>query len=225
MGLIKFKKRLDDEAKIAMTLAAHNIDVVLDIGANRGQTAERLRRDGFKGEIISIEPLPALQEELQAKAAKDANWRVLQPLAIGESVGETVINMSVAPDMSSILGASGELLQAYPKTAVLDQITVSMTTLDALYAELKPAGNVFVKIDTQGYEMAILKGAEETLKTVKGLRVEMSLEPLYDGEATYLEIIDYLAQRGFKPHMLVDIGFSKTLSKQLQLDGVFFRDA
>ena len=53
----------------------------------------------------------------------------------------------------------------------------------------------------------------------------MSLFPLYEGEALYLDMLNFLHERGFSPHLLVDIGYSKKLGRQLQIDGVFIRSA
>jgi len=225
--IIPFKKPKPHKTragKIALTLKAHGIDTVIDIGANKGQTHDSLREGGFAGDIISVEPLPALQDDLQAKAAKDPRWRVLPPLALGDNNGECTLNVSHASDMSSLLPSSGALMQALPDTKVVETVTVPMKTLDTLYEELSLEGkNVFIKMDTQGYEMAILKHAPETLKKAKGLQLEMSLFKLYEGETLFDDIIAFLKGAGFTPHILVETTFSRRLNRQLQVDGVFFR--
>lgn len=208
-----------------MTMEGHGIDTVLDIGANRGQTRDMLRQARFKGEIISVEPLPALQDELQKKARKDKRWRVLPPLALGDKNGECEINVSSSSDMSSLLPASDALMKALPKTQVVETAKIPMKTLDALYEELGLAGKrVFVKIDTQGYEMAILRNANVALAKIAGIQVEMSLFEIYKGEALFDEIVAFLKDKGFTPHMLIETNFSKKLNRQLQVDGIFYRD-
>ncbi len=228
MALISFKKpkpHKTREGKIGLTLAAHSIDTIIDIGANNGGAYESFRNGGFKGQIISIDPLPAVQETLAQKKKNDPNWTILPPLAIGDQNGETQINVSDASDMSSVLKASNVLMEALPRTNVVETITVQMKTLDTLYEELCLEGkNVFVKIDTQGYEMPILKHAEKTLNKIKGLQVEMSLFELYEGETLYGEIMTFLSNKGFSPHMLIETNFSKKLNRQLQIDGIFYKD-
>ncbi len=212
------------EGKIALTMKAHGIDTVLDIGANKGIMAETLRANGFAGDIISVEPLPSLQPTLQAKAARDPRWTALPPLALGENNGETLINLSEADDLSSILPPAQAMLCALPKTQVIKSVTVPMKTLDTLYEELDLSGKkVFAKIDTQGYEMRILRNAENALKHLTGLHVEMSLLELYEGETLFDEVIAFLKARGFMPYMLFDTTFSRDLGRQLQLDGIFYR--
>lgn len=228
MGIIPFKKKKPHktrDGKIGLTLKAHNIDTIIDIGANNGQTRDSLRLHGFTGDIYSIEPVPSLQDVLKAKAQKDSSWHILPPLAIGDKNGECKLNISAASDMSSVLPASGALMQALPDTKVMETVTVPMKTLDTVYAELNLANkNTFIKIDAQGYEMNILRHAPETLQNAKGFQIEMSLFPLYEGEILFDEIIAFMKKTGFTPHMLVETNFSRRLNRQLQVDGIFFKN-
>lgn len=227
--MVPFKKKKAHKSragKIGLTLKAHNIDTVIDVGANRGQTYSMLRDEGrFEGHIISVEPQPDLQALLQPRAARDDLWTVLPPLALGDEAGELEINISEADDMSSFLPSSRALMQALPKTQVIKTAKVPLKTLDQLYEELELDGkNVFIKIDTQGYEMKILSAAEKTLNSIKGIQIEMSLFELYEGETLYDEIIAFLKNYGFQAHMMIETNFSRKLNRQLQVDGIFYKD-
>lgn len=225
MKLRLYKPKLTLEKKIALTMAAHNIDTVIDIGANKGQTRDNLRKSGFKGDILSIEPLPALCEELKKKSVIDSRWTIMPPMALGEKKSECTLNISFAPDMSSLLPSTGALMTAYPKTRVIETVTVPVITLDDFYNEQNLSGKkVFVKIDTQGYEMNVLRGGLKTLEKITGLQVEMSLFELYKGETLFDEIIAFLGSKGFRPHLLENISFSKPLNRQLQIEGVFYKE-
>ncbi len=223
--VFKIKRKQTRGQQIVATMNEHGIDTVLDIGANKGQTQEYLRKAGYKGHIISVEPVSTLYPLLKHKSDRDPKWTVLPPLLIGEHEGENEINVSAAPDMSSLLSATAELMTAFPKTRVEETLKVPMKRLDTVYEELKLEGKrVFIKIDTQGYEMPILQSGPNALKAATGLQVEMSLLELYKGEALFDDIIAFLKDKGFRPHMLFDIGFSRTLKRQLQVDGVFYKD-
>lgn len=217
------------DGKIGLTLKANKIDAILDVGANIGQTHDSLRAHGFKGPIISIEPLPALQAGLQAKAKKDKDWTVLPPLALGDKDGDITFHMTGASDLSSMLLPTTMLQQALPNAKIAESVTVPMKTLDSVYAELEQSHglsnkNVFIKIDAQGAEKMILTHAPETLKKIKGIQIELSLFPLYEGEALYDELLAYLQSYGFKPHMLVETNFNRRIQRQLQIDAILYKD-
>lgn len=221
----KNKPHKNEEGKVVLTLKEHNIDTVIDIGANIGQTGERLRRWGFEGDIYSVEPISSLQEPLLEASKNDPKWTILPPMVIGDSNKDIEFNVSDSKEMSSVLEPCDELIQALPKTTIIATETIPMKTLDTLYEELNLEGKrVFVKMDTQGYEMNILKGGQESLKKATGLRLEMSLFEIYKGETTMTDIMIYLQNKGYVPHLLWEVYFSRKLNRQLQVDGVFYKD-
>ena len=77
---------------MADVLARYRVDCVVDVGANRGQTGRRLRRLGYRGSIVSFEPVPRAFEELAREAANDRAWSVHQ-LALGREDGTTTMNV------------------------------------------------------------------------------------------------------------------------------------
>src|SRR5262245_4945741 len=74
--------------RTVLMLAAHNVDLVLDIGANTGQWASELRRAGYRGDIISFEPLSSAHEQLEKNAHNDPRWTVAPRVALGSNNGE-----------------------------------------------------------------------------------------------------------------------------------------
>ena len=99
-----------------------------------------------------------------------------------------------------------------------------MVRLDDIYDEYcRPDDEVFLKIDTQGYERHVLNGAAATLKKVHGVQIELSLLPLYEGEETYLTFLNEFHAAGFEPHLIIENGFEKRWNRQRQIDAVFMR--
>jgi len=84
--------------------------------------------------------------------------------------------------------------------------------------------NIFIKIDTQGYEDLVLKGACETIKKATGLQLEVSLVPLYEGQTLYADIIDKMKTFGFNIWGLSTVLIDTKTGRLLQVDAVFFRD-
>jgi hypothetical protein len=81
-----------------------------------------------------------------------------------------------------------------------------------------------LKIDTQGYESEVLKGAPETLARVAGLQLELSLVPLYGGQKLMPEMLETVASLGFELWALVPNFLEPGTARMLQADATFFRE-
>jgi FkbM family methyltransferase len=204
-------------------LAHHGITVVFDVGANVGQYGTELRALGFRGKIVSCEPLRTGFERLARRAAADPAWVALH-LALGDADGTRTINVSANLQSSSLLEMMPQHVAAAPHSAYERTEDVCVRRLDAIYDDhARPDDRVFVKLDVQGYERFVLAGAERSLPRIRGMQLEMSLVPLYQGEATYAELIAEMTGRGFQL-MSVEPVFRDPRSGQLlAMDGVFFR--
>jgi hypothetical protein len=102
-----------------------------------------------------------------------------------------------------------------------------MKTLDSLVGSVVPAGDrrIFCKLDVQGYESRVLAGAKELLKRIAGLQMELSLAPLYDGQSSFNELLDTMAQQGFEIYGFTPGFVDPRSGRMLQVDGLFFRTA
>src|SRR3954465_1840833 len=73
-------------------LAAHGVDVVLDVGANAGQYAGHLRREGYRGRIVSFEPVLGSYEQLREAARRDPGWEA-RHTAVGDTAGTLEVHL------------------------------------------------------------------------------------------------------------------------------------
>lgn len=210
--------------QLVHTLRLFGVDAVVDAGANEGQYAASLRDHGWDGLIASIEPIPAVHARLAARAAADPRWTVVAPpLAVGAEDGTALLDISAESDMSSLLPQGGLLRRVSPSSAVRERIEVPVRRLDGL--EDLPAGDrLFVKLDLQGGEWAALDGAGGLLPRVAGWQVEMALVPLYEGERPWREVVARLEAMGFALHLLIPGYYERRLGRQVQVDGVFYRE-
>jgi hypothetical protein len=78
-------------------------------------------------------------------------------------------------------------------------------------------------MDTQGYEMSVLEGAQELLPRVCGVQLELSVAQLYDGQVLYLEMLQWLQARGFNLWNVMPVFVDPSSGRMLQFDGVLFR--
>jgi FkbM family methyltransferase len=200
----------------------HAIDTVLDVGANTGQFGVALRQAKYRGRIVSVEPLGDAYAALAARAARDPAWDV-ERAAVSDQPGTITMNVSGNSVSSSVLPMLERHADAAPESKYVRTEQVAATTVDELmrrYA-LTPE-TTLVKIDVQGYEKAVLDGARETLPRIGGVKTELSLVPLYDGQALLAEMIEYLAGFGLELWM-IEPGFADPRTRRLlQLDGLFF---
>ena len=178
-------------------LRRSEVQLVLDVGANGGQFAAEIRAYGYQGKIISYEPLTAPFQRLALRAAHDADWEVVQT-ALGATPDTTVMN--VAANMgasSSILPMLQAHTKAAPHAGYVGQETVQVQRLDDLVGDRPAALRTFLKLDVQGFERDVMRGGEATLEKIVGLQIELSLQPLYEGQMLYAEVLDWARAGGF----------------------------
>ncbi len=210
--------------QVARTLAAHDLDAVLDVGANVGQFAISVRRAGFVGRIISCEPLSGAFAELARRAVDDSGWDVVNA-AVGSEVGETEINVSANSYSSSILPMTDAHLSGAPDSAYVATERVALTTVPALVERfgLRPE-RTLLKIDTQGYEAEVLAGAGDLLGEFGALQLEVSFVELYEGQQLAEETAQLLRDHGYRLQSL-ETGFSDPTGRLLQCDVLVVRDS
>lgn len=201
-----------------------NVDLVIDVGANVGQFASELRLVGYRGRIVSFEPIFNAYQELLKKASHDPLWQVYPRCAVGDKIGKVKINIAANSVSSSILPMTQSHLDAAPDSCYIDTEEVQMITLDSVSEEILAGSKVpFLKIDVQGYEMQVLNGAMQTLPKICGILCELSLVELYEGQKLWIDIIRWLEDKGFALWAIQN-GFTDPRNgRTLQVDAIFFR--
>ena len=213
----------DADERRAKLLASEGIDVVLDVGANVGQYASKLRDSGYSGRIVSFEPYGQAYTQLERTASRDPGWQARR-IALGEEAGEVELNVSGNSFSSSLLPIRERHVEIAPDAAYVDREVVPALRLDAIWDELVAAGErVWLKLDVQGFELPVLRGAGERLALTHAVQVELSLTSLYEGDVLWLELGEWLRERGFEL-VGVEPGHEDPNSGRLiQFDGVFVR--
>jgi FkbM family methyltransferase len=177
---------------------------VVDVGANIGFfTLKFARWVGEQGLVIAIEPDLENFETLTAKiAAAGVEHRVQahQAAAAGESGAVRFQRNELHPgDHRITLGAGGMM--------------VSAVTVDDLVAESGARPVSLVKIDVQGAEMLVLKGAKRTLEQMRpALFVEVDDCNLVDLGSSAHALVAHLEQAGYEAHELAKYGPFRKLS-------------
>lgn len=204
-------------------LQHYNIDVIIDVGANIGQYGSEMRNIGYKGRIISFEPTSEAFEKLSKTSRNDPNWEIHHS-SLGERDGKTTINISKNSVSSSLLNNLPELTQSAPNASFIKKEEIDIKKLDSVFNSLNiQNNNIYLKIDTQGYESQVLEGAKESLKNISGIQLEMALIPSYEGAVTFQEMTSKLNGFGFKLATIESGFYDKISGKLMEVDGIFYK--
>jgi FkbM family methyltransferase len=185
-------------------VADRDIDVVLDVGANLGQFGEMMRAKGYRGKIVSFEPISGVYQALAAKAMADRDWET-NNFALGAQAEHTTMNVAASSVFSSMLPSRAAAF-GFDDTAVVTHTeTIEIRKLDDILPAV--SGNVLLKIDTQGYERQVLEGGRHVLPMVKGVLMELPIIHLYEGNWRFHEAIQFMEEAGFVPAQIHPVNY------------------
>lgn len=212
------------EAQLAAALKHFNIGFVVDVGANEGQFGLELIGSGFAGSILSVEPLPIAHARLKQQAELHAQWEVAAPCALGASPGTVEFHLAANSVSSSVLAVTDSSVDAEPGSRHVETFDVAQSTVDllVLHHDL-PAHGGMLKIDTQGYEWAVLDGARESLVCFDLVMLELSLTELYVGQHLWLDVIHRMDGLGYAMWLIQPEFVDPASGRTLQVNGLFCR--
>jgi hypothetical protein len=134
------------------------------------------------------------------------------------------MNVSGNSVSSSALPMLTTHLNAEPDSQYVGREEVDLRQLDTLAeGEISVHDRAFLKLDVQGFEYQVLKGASRLLNRLVGIRLEMSLVPLYEGDHLFDSMLQELTAAGFELWSLVPAFLDHETGRLLQVDGTFFR--
>lgn len=210
--------------RFASLLRHVGIGTVIDVGAHEGEFASGIKSVLPDCHLYSFEPQPA-QYAVLAKRLRGYRHAHAFNIALGSSTGNLTLHKSHFTKASSILPMSDLHREAFAWTAGGSDIVVDADTLDNVLPAIA-AGRVLLKIDVQGYELEVLRGAAETLAHVDYVLVETSVGgTLYDGEAKFDDVNTLLAGAGFQYAGNWDQMRHPVNGCVLQVDALFRRQA
>ncbi len=223
--ICKYNPSTSEELRRIQLLKDYNIDLVFDIGANMGQYATDIIETGYTRTIVSFEPLTSAYKIIESKSKKYSNWTVAPRCAIGSKREEIEINISANLVSSTLLNMLDSHIQSALESKIIGKEKVQVFPLDEIGAKyINDAHNIFLKIDVQGFEQEVLKGAQAMIDKAKGIEMEISLIPLYENQSWLLsQALEYMQQKGFQLTSITPGFTDNKTGKVLQCDGIFFR--
>ena len=190
--------RLD--AHLAMLLSGLQINCVLDVGAQYGQFGSLVRSTGYGGRLVSFEPVAAQFERLAAVASADPEWLV-RPFAISSEDGEKPFNVRESGSLSSFAEPSEYGREQFTyRMSVVDRPIVPVRSIDSVLPEVTHGIDdlrLYLKIDAQGHDLAVIRGATMTLNRVLAMQSEVAIKPIYEGVPPMADALSALGNLGF----------------------------
>jgi FkbM family methyltransferase len=190
---------------IKTLLNYQNINCVLDVGANHGQFAQRLRHLGYRGWILSFEPVPSVFEALSHRLRDDRFWHGFQ-IALGDREETRPFHVARGDaQASSFL----EFNEAGPKRwgddhTVGETISMRVRRLDEVWEECTKtieatidAPRVLLKMDCQGYDLNVVEGGSGIMANVFAIQSELALEHYYERMTHFSDAVEAYEKLGF----------------------------
>jgi FkbM family methyltransferase len=184
-------------------LSQLEIDCVLDVGANCGQFARELRGFGYRGQIVSFEPILSEFLAMKEQFKNDPRWSGYQ-LALGSRAESMTISIPKLTVLSSLLEPN-VLLEPFLGESDTREEAVEVRRLDDMLPSISAeygTSRMFLKMDTQGFDLEVFKGAAGCLDSIQGIQSELSIQPLYKNMPPYLDALEVYEAAGFKLHNL-----------------------
>jgi FkbM family methyltransferase len=197
--------------------------VIVDVGGNVGQFATVARHNFPDALIFSFEPLPDAGEKLRDLFATDVRFESFA-LALCDTDGTVPFHVTGADDSSSLLPVAARQVSEFPATRGVDTLSVTTARLDDVLAgRTLPEGPLLLKVDTQGTELAVLRGAPKLLERATHAIIEVSFVELYEGQDDAADITTFLVEHGWGLHAVYDVKYSVLTGEPIQADMLFVR--
>jgi FkbM family methyltransferase len=217
------RQSLRPEASRARLIETANIDWILDVGAHIGEFPAEVRSEGWRGRIDSFEPDPRSIDRLTRRASRVDTWTV-HSLAAGNFNGTTTLHLAGNEMSSSTLSMMPRHVRSSPESAIVDVAEVPIVRLDSLITP-EQHNRIFLKIDVQGTEDQAIEGSRGFLGNVKLIQLELSLQPLYEGQTDWREIVEGMNDSGFQLVFIAPDFTDMRTGEMLQFDGVFLHES
>ena len=201
------------------------ITTIVDVGANRGATCLNWLRAFPSARVHAVEALDQFRPNLERIASMFPGRMTIWQVAATDRRGEiTFFVHEDHPSSSSILPSTDKSHALMPFTRKKSKITVQGARLDEMLDEatFDPAEQIFLKLDVQGAELNVLRGAEGLLGRVICVLCEINLTSLYEKQADFVDIVEYLRQFGLEFSGVVE-QFHARDGHPIYLDAVFLR--
>ena len=202
--LLMFLERNIHQKRISKFLQNRSIKTIIDVGAHKGEFAQNALQIESVNKIIAFEPQKKIFSLLKEKFS-DNDKVVLNNFALSEKVEKRIMKINKMTATSTLnheinddsLYFKFKSFLLYQKNSIIDEEEIDTTTFDAFFNEEIFNENTLLKIDTEGYEMHVLKGSEQKIKEIKYILIENQFSKIYKN-VNFKDCHDFLRKKNFK---------------------------
>ena len=226
LRVVRFPPQDSLQGHLQKFLRRTRVNCVLDVGAHDGEYAEELREIGYKGRIVSFEPVQSSYEALVRKAKRFGNW-IVHGWALGAGEGEREINVYRGGVFNSFLPSSEFGSQRFGVDLELATTQrVRVRRLDQIFDECVSGidhPRVFLKMDTQGWDLEVLKGAGGVHSLLVGIQSELAVKHCYEGMVGFTDALKEYAALGFEVTGIFPVAHDEDQLRVVEFDCVMVR--
>jgi FkbM family methyltransferase len=196
---------------------------LVDVGANIGGFCAAALSLVKPAELVAFEPQPSCQKLLRHAVKGHNNCRIIQA-AVGNRCGIITLNCTRDSKFASVLTPLKDVQKHYitGSNEVEDRMEVPLVTLDGVLSSVDRIG--LLKIDVQGFELEVLKGAVDVLQRTNAVLLEINYVPHYQNAVSFEDLFSFLQERNFTLRG-VSAPFGDRYGAPLWADAIFCRKA
>jgi FkbM family methyltransferase len=213
----KKNKRSSLEGAIEHVKKKFSPATIVDVGGAFGEVTEFCAQEFPNAKILTFEPLSEYRPALEKIARRNKNIKTFQ-FAVGSQVGEITFNVHDDLVGSSLFQeVEGAVVDGKPRT-------VPMITLDKVIKDESVASPYLIKVDVQGAELEVIKGASDVLKDTEVLILEVSLFAVFKSGPQFYDIVLAMKERGFICYDIIGNAYRPLDNSLWQVDLVFVKE-
>ena len=209
-----------DSLELLELLRGLNLQVIFDVGANVGTWTLLAKALYPAAQIHAFEPLSMHTEKFR-QLTKGLDGVHLHEIGLGSQPARTVMKVTDFSDASSLLPLTETGKKRWHLEQV-EEVPIQVERLDDWVARHQLSAPDLIKLDVQGFELEVLRGAEKSLAQTKAVLLEASFQNFYQGQCRFDELVSWLAAAGLhvrafghgtalgRPLVQSDVLFSRT---------------
>ena len=197
-----------------------NFNTIIDVGAAVGEYSKAAHFIFPNAKIYALEPIADSFEKLESVASEIKNMQCFN-LALSDEEGEAEFHLNKFSFSSSLFKMTDTHKEMFPFTKNETTVKVKTSKIDNVLKNVG-LGGALLKMDVQGAELTVLKGATNLLKEIDVIQLEVSFLNFYEGQPSVEDLITFLRSFGFNAFLQVSPIFDK--DKLLYSDFIFMRN-